>query len=93
MENKYKLEFPETIKSYVDGANDFAEYAIKHHRGVSIYDYEMKDILIKFLEQFGVVRECEHEWVFIGASYTDFYTIHHYECSKCGAKKSTSIGI
>lgn len=36
---------------------------------------------------------CEHEWEFIGASYTDFDTIHHYECSKCRARKSTSLSI
>lgn len=36
---------------------------------------------------------CEHKWDFVGASYTDFDTIHHYECSKCGANKSTSLSI
>lgn len=59
MINEIEMECPETIKRYIEGASDFAEYVIKHHRGVSIYDYEMKDILIKFLEQFGVVRKIE----------------------------------
>ena len=46
-----------TTKAYVKGATDFMEYAKKHHRGVSIYEYELEDILMKFLEQFGTIEE------------------------------------
>ena len=38
-------------------------------------------------------KQCEHEWVFIGASYNDFDTIHYHKCSKCGEEKSTLLGI
>lgn len=40
-----------------------------------------------------IKEDCKHEWVFVGASYTDFDTIRYYECSKCGAKESISMGI
>lgn len=46
-----------TTKVYVKGATDFMEYAKKHHRGVSIDEYELEDILMKFLEQFGTIKE------------------------------------
>ncbi len=38
-------------------------------------------------------KKCEHEWEFIGTSYTDFYTICHYKCTKCGAEESISLSI
>lgn len=38
-------------------------------------------------------KKCEHEWEFVDASYTDFDTIHHYKCSKCGEEESISLGI
>lgn len=47
----------ETFNIYVKGATDFMEYAKKHHRGVSIYEYELENILMKFLEQFGTIKE------------------------------------
>lgn len=46
-----------TTDAYIKGATDFMEYAKKHHRGVSIYEYELEGILIKFLEQFGTINE------------------------------------
>lgn len=38
-------------------------------------------------------KECEHKWELINTSYDDFYTINHYKCSKCGAEKTSSLGI
>lgn len=55
------MEFDEylyaTSNAYIKGATDFMEYAKKHHRGVSIYEYELEEILIKFLEQFDTIKE------------------------------------
>lgn len=53
----------------------------------SINEYKGNSISVSIKE------ECKHEWVFVGASYTDFDTIRYYECSKCGAKDSISMGI
>ena len=38
-------------------------------------------------------KKCEHEWEFIGTFYTDFHTIRHYKCTKCGAIESISLSI
>lgn len=38
-------------------------------------------------------EECEHEWEITGTSINSFDVVHHYTCSKCGKKKSLSVGI
>ncbi len=38
-------------------------------------------------------HKCEHEWEMTGSTITSQDVILHYTCSKCGEKKSLSIGI
>jgi hypothetical protein len=38
-------------------------------------------------------KECEHEWELMSICCDNFYTIHNYKCSKCGAKTTKSMGI
>ena len=47
----------DNVELYFRGAADFMQYAKRHHRGVSIYEYELEGMLKKFLEQFGEVKE------------------------------------
>lgn len=49
----------------------------------------------KFSKELGNAenKECKHEWELIYVSYDNLYTIHHYKCSKCGEKKTSSLGI
>lgn len=37
-------------------------------------------------------KECEHEWELTGTSISSDYVINYYTCSKCGEKKSLSLG-
>lgn len=46
---------------YIKGATDFMSYMRKHHRGVSVYDFEMDDILNKFIEQITKVNESDFD--------------------------------
>ena len=38
-------------------------------------------------------EECEHEWKITGGTISSCNVVHYYTCSKCGEKKSLSIGI
>lgn len=39
------------------------------------------------------IKKCEHKWEEVGHSVDPDYVIYHYVCSKCGEKKSSSIGF
>ena len=38
-------------------------------------------------------EECKHEWEMTGHSIDPFNVIYHYVCSRCGEKKSSSLGF
>lgn len=44
-------------------------------------------------EEYKHEEKCEHEWEMTGSSIDSFDVVHHYVCSKCGKKKSLSLGI
>ena len=39
------------------------------------------------------IKECEHEWELTESSLDPIYVTLHYVCSKCGEKKSSSLGF
>lgn len=46
------------MKAYVQGAADFMHYMHDYYNGAEpIYPSEMEDILIKFFERFGEIKE------------------------------------
>ena len=47
------------IKSYVNGANDFAKYIKSIYNKESIYDFEIEYVLTQFLQQFGEIKRVD----------------------------------
>ena len=71
-------------ESITDTLLDMANYCI-----MTVIEMHKNDTIEKCESD----EKCEHNWVMDNTAIDSYDVIHHYTCSKCGAKDTKSLGI